>query len=259
MAWWQSCFKQILNFIGRFKNSSIHSLQNSSIQKIAHNHNLAQRQNSRISYSHIGAVGDLPQIYFDGDEMNVGNLSSGGALIIDDASQLGTTVGETILLELRWSDFSVKLKSRIVGANLQRRHVQFIDSHTTVTSRINRAVECGLPGAKFYQAHQASKEATASSIDALEVWLDQAGNSLVFPKIDTQANLAEFDYNRKKYHFSANKWPMDVTSNRLLTPEEISEVLILLANFKNPSPRIRYLIEKVNFLHLRPKNHKTGT
>ncbi|MEK6554201.1 MAG: hypothetical protein AABZ31_03085 [Bdellovibrionota bacterium] len=251
-----------MSFVKRLTRSAPLSFQSNSIQKIAHNHNLAQRQNSRISYAHIGAVGDLPQVYFNGDEMNVGNISSGGVLIIDDASQLGSTVGETIHLELRWVDYTAKIKSRIVGANLQRRHIQFTDFNMTATSRINRAVEYGLPGAKFYQAHQVTINPQLSSIDALEVWLDQVGNSIVFPKPDKQPHLAEFTYNNKKFFFSAHQWPIDGQTSRLLTPEEISEVLILLANFKNPSPRIRYLIEKLNFLHLRPqgsKKIKTGT
>lgn len=247
-------FWQIFDSIALFFKLARQKQKNMSLSLLAHNHKLAQRKNSRINYSHIGAVGDLPKVYFNEDEMNIANISAGGLLIIDDHSQLGNNVGNTIVLELKWDDYKAKIRSRIVGANLHRRHIQFVDHNSHVESRINKVVESALPGTKFYQAHTVlpgSSRTTLLQYD--EIWLDSAGNSLQFIKSTEQGELAELMYNGKHTVFYVNKWPFEKTNKRNLTPNEVAELIVLIANFKNPTARIRYLVEKMNLISFRKK------
>lgn len=246
-------FSRILDLWARLTRPS---QRTKTIPQVVQHHNLAQRQNSRVSYSHIGAVGELPNVYLHDDEMIVGNISCGGLLIVDDIGRLGTQVGAVIFLDLRWPDYTARMKCRIVGANLQRRHIQFIEFNQTVADRINHIVEAGLPGAKFYLVQNPTE---GSSVEAEEIWLDSAGNNLTFARSTQNGELAHLHFDHLKIEFYAQKWPFHTENQRLLTPEELSEILLLFANFKNPSPRVRYLIEKLNYFYLRPKVKKTGS
>ena len=253
-------WKSFLNWL-KAKILSPSPTATNSLHQMAHQHHLAQRQNSRIHYSHLGAVGDLPRVYFQKDEMNVANISAGGLLIIDDHSQLGSNVGNTILLELHWPDLKAKIKSRVVGANLHRRHIQFIDQNSVAYQRIHKAVELALPGHKFYLSHTVNPNLQnhSASVDAVEIWLDSAGNSLCFYQSNEKDEIAKWSYNNESVFFYAQKWPYNKTKERNLTESEIGEALMIWANFKSPSPRIRYITEKLNYLTKRSDLKKTGS
>lgn len=227
-----------------------------SIQKIVHDNSLGKRLNSRVSYSHLGAVGELPRVFFNDDEMNVGNVSVGGVLIVDDGGLLGTTVGEMIQLEFRWKDISIKVRSRVVGANLQRRHIQFIDTHHVLKTRLERAVELGHPGTKFHRVQLATKK-----IEASEIWMDAAGSSLVFRDPEHGSFFAELSFNNRMMSFDSHAWPqtqMAGEAKRDMTMSEISETLLLLANFKDASPNVHFLLERLHHFHERPPRARAG-
>lgn len=226
-----------------------------SIQKMVHDNFLGKRQNSRISYSHIGAVGELPRVYFQNDELNVGNLSVGGLLIVDDNGRLGTTVGEMIYLEFKWKDISVKIRSRVVGANLQRRHIQFVDTHVILSSRLQRAVQLGHPGTKFHRVQLATK-----NIEATEIWMDAAGSSLIFRDPEQSPYFAELAFNGSVMSFDSHAWPKiklqssngKTETIRDMTMTELSETLLLLANVKDASSNVQFLVERLHHFHERP-------
>src|ERR1700744_3530740 len=75
-----------------------------SIHRMVNQNYLNKRKNLRVNYPHLGAAGLFPQIRYNGNELNVGNISLGGILIIDDIDQFGQEVGEVINLEFTWPD-----------------------------------------------------------------------------------------------------------------------------------------------------------
>ncbi len=232
-----------------------------TIQKMVHDNFLGKRQNSRIAYSHVGAVGELPRVYFQNDELNVGNLSVGGLLIVDDNGRLGTTVGEMIYLEFRWKDITVKIRSRVVGANLHRRHIQFVDTHVVLQARLERAVQLGHPGTKFHRVQLAIK-----NIEASEIWMDAAGSSLVFRDNNQGQYFAELAFNNRIMSFDSHAWPKikSQTVNakievlRDMTLSELSETLLLLSNIKDASTNVQFLIERLHHFYERPTKSRTG-
>lgn len=224
-----------------------------TIQKIVTANALNRRKNTRIKYSHMGAVGGLPRIFLGGEEMNIGNISTGGILIIDDTGRLGETVGEIIHLELRWPDTSVELRSRIVGANLHRRHIQFVDFNATVFVRISQLIKSGFLGSKFFKV-----DVTGANIVAEELWVGPTNESLVFHHKGQNLPLAELHLNGETYELQPGQLPVIKRSGAVINSQTLSEILVLLANLPDPSHHVRDLIERLQSVYQKPQR-RTGT
>jgi hypothetical protein len=246
-AWWRNVL---------FSNG--HEMQAETIQKIVTVNALNRRKNTRIKYSHIGAVGNLPKIFFNGDEMNIGNVSTGGLLIIDDTGRLGETVGETITLELRWADTTINLRSRVVGANLHRRHIQFVDFNPTVFVRISALIKPGFLGSKFFKV-----DTQRANIAATELWIGPTNESLVFHKPGsgpTGAPLpyAELHVNGENYEFNLGQLPKIKSTGQIIPSGMLSELLVLLCNLRDPTEKVRDLIERNQALYQNPQKRQLG-
>lgn len=252
-------WRKIQTWWRHFVYANKHEAQPDSIQQIITHHALNRRKNTRIKYSHMGAVGALPRVFFNGDEMNVGNISTGGLLLIDDTGRLGETVGEIIPLELRWSDTSVLLRSRIVGANLHRRHIQFVDFEPTVFVRISSLIKPGYLGSKFYKV-----DTQKANVVAEELWVGPTRESLVFHKTNGDPTLphAELHWDGETYEFQPGQLPKAKSSGQVISSSTLNDILILLANLPDPSNFVRELIERNQSLYQNPHRKiwgRTGT
>jgi hypothetical protein len=241
-AWWHNRI---------FTNSG--DLHVDTIQKIVTVNALNRRKNTRIKYSHMGAVGNLPRVFINDDEINIGNISTGGLLIVDDTGRLGETVGEIIMLELRWIDMTVKLRARIVGANLHRRHIQFVDFNANVFVRISQLIKSGFLGSKFFKV-----DTQRSNVAAEELWIGPTNESLVFHKQGQSLPLAELHLSGEIYEFQPGHLPTIKSSGQVINSAILSELLVLLANLRDPSHNVRDLIERLQMLYQKPQR-RTGT
>jgi hypothetical protein len=232
-AWWHN-----LNF------NRHPEMQAETIQKIVTVNALNRRKNTRIKYSHMGAVGNLPRVYLNDDEMNIGNISTGGLLIVDDSGRLGETVGEIINLELRWPDMNAKLRARIVGANLHRRHIQFVDFNPNVFVRISQLIKSGFLGSKFFKV-----DTSRSNVAAEELWIGPTNESLVFHRQGQNLPLAELHVNGEIYEFQPGQLPTVKSSGQPIMSGVLSELLVLLANLRDPTHNVRNLIERLQALY----------
>lgn len=226
-----------------------------SIHRLVNQNHLNRRKNVRINYPHLGAVGPFPQVFYQGHELNVSNISLGGLLVIDDTEQFGDEVGDAVQLEFTWQDFTTKVRSRVVGANLQRRHIQFIDFNAQAFLRINQLVKAGHLGQRFHQVRNDS-----GTLQAIEMWIGPTGESLVFT---TDAKPAELSLGRDKFLISKNAPTLFAHNQKPIPPSMLNELLILFANFPKLSPFVKELVEvleaEIRALTSKTDPHRTGT
>lgn len=221
-----------------------------SIDKLVSFNSLNKRKNIRIKYPHFGAFGAFPRIFYMNSEMIVGNLSAGGLFIIDDTEKFGDEVGKIVMLEMVWDDFSTKVRARLVGANLQRRHLQFVDFNAQAFLRISKLTKPAYLGSRFHQVHD-----KLGKLDTNELWIGPTGESLSFPKSGV---FAELTLNGQKMKFKRGQPTLFEINSRPVAQENLNEILIALANFPQNSPRIKELLEilEVELRSLSPR--KTG-
>lgn len=227
---------------------------NTSAQKLATMNALNRRKNTRIRYPHIGAVADLPKVYYRGEEMIVSNVSTGGLLIIDDTELLGNAVGSVIHLELHWPDTKISAQSRVVSAQLQRRHIQFVDFNATAFVRISKMIKPGFLGSRFHRVHDNN-----SMLDADELWVGPTGESLLFPRQASNSHLANLTMANQTLVIEKNNRPYWQDTNQVVDRHTLGDILILLSNFPEPTTLVKNLVEKLQ-LHYELHDRKaTGT
>jgi hypothetical protein len=245
--------------VGKIKAfiKSIVSSQETTAQRLVQANALNRRRNTRIQYSHIGAVGDLPRVFYGADEMVVGNISTGGLLIIDDNEKLGHQAGEITTVRLIWSNLTVSTKAKVVGAQFQRRHVQFVDFNPAAFVRISKLIKPGFLGSRF----RCVKD-DAQLLTSPEVWIGPAGESLTFPRSDQSATpeVIFFD-GQRSMRLKPYAWPEAMEGGQPLSESNVSDLMITLANFPQPTLRIKTLIEDLHEVYLERQRltAKTGS
>lgn len=224
--------------------------ESTSIHKMVSYNSLNKRKNTRIKYPHFGACGPYPRVFYSGTEMIVANVSVGGVLIIDDTEAFGTEVGDVVAVELIWDDFSTKIRSRVVGINMQRRHLQFVDFNAQAFLRISRLVKPGYLGNRFHIVKD-----DVGSLQATELWIGPTGENLTFFGTD---KIAELTLNGQKLTFTQAKTIL-YNETALAPYALIEEALVIVANFPESTHNTKKLLD---ILELNLKNvtqKKSGT
>lgn len=206
-----------------------------SIQKLVSFNSLNKRKNLRIKYPHFGAFGPYPRIYYKDTEMIVTNISVGGILIIDDTECFGQEVGEIVMVNLIWDDATAKIRSRVVGANQQRRHLQFIDFNAQAFLRISNLSKPAYLGTRFHRVRDENGQ-----LQALELWVGPTNETLAFYK---DGAFAEFTIRGEKLSFRRGSATHSSKTGDIVHSATLSEVIVMLANFSQPTELVRELIE----------------
>lgn len=243
----------IKSILQTFKKAKDFRLRDDSAQSLATMNSLNRRKNTRIKYSHLGAVGDLPKVYYQGDEMIVGNISTGGLLLVDDTEVLGNSVGAVIQLTLKWPDTQIETKGRIVGAQLQRRHIQFVDFNALAFVRISKLIKFGFLGSRFHRVKD-----NHAMLDAEELWVGPTGESLCFPRINT-TEIATLNYQNHALVIERKRKPFWRHNKTDIDHNHLGEILVLLSNFPLPTPLIKDLIERLQMYFDMREEKGTGT
>jgi len=217
---------------------------------------LNRRKNTRIKYAHIGAVGDLPRVFHDSEEMVVGNISTGGLLIIDDNEKLTSAIGEITFFELRWADLSVEAKARVVGAQFQRRHVQFIDFNPQDFVRISQLLKPGFVVSRFHRVQDDQRV-----LEAQELWIGPTGESLLFPALKPTMDPITYNNGKRNIFITKPNRPHYSDTNEAMTQTQLSDLLLTLANFPETTRHLKDLIEYLqsHYLERPPRAQRTGT
>ena len=222
-----------------------------SIQKIVSSNTLNKRKNIRISYPHFGAGGPFPKIFYKEREMIVGNISVGGLLIVDDTEFLGSTVGELVNVEMIWPDQKFTVRARVVGATLERRHLQFTDFHPQVFLRVSRLVKPAYHGSQFRRVND-----DLGKMNSNELWIGPLNETIHFSKSE---NLTEYHIGKKTYIFQRGTPVKDKESSEPIPYSLLDDILITLANIPHPTDRIKELVEIVEVELAAFTSKKTGT
>ena len=228
---------------------------NTSAQKLATMNALNRRKNTRIRYPHIGAVGDLPKVFYRGEELIIGNISTGGLLVIDDTELLGSSVGSIVHLELQWGSSKIDTQARVVSAQLQRRHIQFVDFNATAFVRISKLIKPGFLGTRFHRVHDNN-----AMLDADELWVGPTGESLLFPRGSSETHVANLTMANQTLVVEKSNRPYWQDSNQVVDRATLGDILILLSNFPEPTAHIKSLIEKLQLHYeIGERQKATGT
>lgn len=225
------------------------SMSEPSIQKLVNANALNKRRNARVKYPHFGAIGPFPKIFYMNTELNVGNISVGGILIFDDTERLGSTVGEIITLEFSWNDTSIKTRGRLVGATLQRRHIQFIDFNPQLFLRISQLVKPGYLGSRFHRVLDMSGQ-----LHADEMWLGPNNESLVF--LEDRATLT---LGQERIVFQRGRPATFLKNDEPLKISLINECLVMISNFPELTDRAKTLLETIETELKTTQPARTGT
>lgn len=204
-------------------------------QQLAAWNHLNRRKNFRIQYSHLGPLAGLPKVYLGNEELNVKNISTGGLLVIDDTSVFGMQVGQSYQLKFVWPDGITDLQTKIVGAQLVRRHIQFNEFDPVLFKRISELVKPAFLGSKFKKVH------LSTDTDVIELWIGQADSSLHFS--ETQwGNEVSLLLEGKTYRFDRTKKWLDHKGHGL-SQQNLAYIFICLTNIQNMTHALRELIE----------------
>lgn len=217
-------------------------------QQLATLNRLNRRRNFRISYPHLGPVMGLPAAHIGKDEIIVKNISTGGLLAIDDTGVIGQSLGTDLELTLRWVEQSFTIKSRVVGAQLQRRHLQFVDFHPEVFKRIAGIIPSAFSGSRFRKINS-----EYLSSPTAELWTGHGTDNL---KIGSLAQVHHLVLNGKTFELHPNEVSWYEGQQRVDSLTQ-TDILITLSNIPAPSSELKLLIERTNdyFADLR----KTGS
>jgi hypothetical protein len=118
--------------------------------------------------------------------------------------------------------------------------VQFVDFNPNVFVRISQLIKSGFLGSKFFKVDTAR-----SHVDAEELWIGPTNESLVFHKTNENLPPAELHWNGEIYELHANQTPVARSSGQAVSEGTHSEILVLLANLRDPTSNVRTLIERL--------------
>lgn len=226
------------------------AFSDSSIEKLATKSAINRRRNTRVRYPHIGAVGELPQVFKEGQIVSVRDISTGGLCIFDYDNIFSKTVGEEFDLKLRWQDSEDNIHCQLVGYTDERLHIQFKNINTKSQVRLSMILKPGFLGTKFHMVPNFKEK-----LDADEMWIGPTGEWLTFYKThfnEKLENYGEMNYGRvclslsrstpPRYNESSQKF----TKGQLASKTIINELLIVLSNFQSPTIRVKELIENLS-------------
>lgn len=223
-----------------------------SIQKLVSFNTLNKRKNLRVKYPHIGAFGPFPKVFYKETEMIVTNISVGGVLIIDDTEKFGQEVGEIIMLQINWPDTTCKIRARIVGANQQRRHLQFVDFNAQAFLRISNLSKPAYLGTRFHKVRD-----EVGQLQALELWVGPTNETLAFYN---EGPFAELTIRGEKLCFKRGSATTSSKHNTIVDVATLWDVVIMLANIPQGSNYIRDLIEIIESeVRAAQQTQRTGT
>jgi len=208
-----------------------------TIQRLVAFNGLNKRKNLRIQYPEFGACAPYPRIFHKGREIQVKNISVGGVLVHDPDNAFGTGVGESITLTLRWSNEQYEVRARIVGVQLDKRNIQFMEFNAKPFLKISQLTRAAYWGNRFRKV-----EDNNSQLNVNELWIGPAGESLIFPQ---NGHLAEYTAGHQKIIFTNGNPAVLRNDDQPVDDLTLQNLLVTFSNISNPSKHIQQLIEYV--------------
>ena len=208
---------------------------------------IAPRVTTQRLAAESGAVGNLPEIHYQGNPMRIYDISLGGTCLIDDLDYLQSTAGNTVVLDLVWKDKIIAQPSLIVAAGYDKRHIRFLDLDTQSYVRLNLLLKPGFLGLRLRRIHLG--EAKHLDIGAQEVWVGISGEAVtLFPDLGPNLPIAEATLYGQSALIYENAPPVYKHQSKNGLPGQriredlLHDLLIFTVNIKNPTDRLKDLV-----------------
>jgi hypothetical protein len=180
-----------------------------------------------------------------GTKLRIHDISVGGCCLVDPLEILGLEIGNEINLTLHWLDGAETIRARIVARVEHKRHIQFLNLRQERVELLKFLIEPATRGA-FVHKHAATKSGPA--LQAREIWSSFQGDSITIE--DHVHRLAEISLFGVQYTLFRNAWP--VKDNSIpLSRQEVTSIILFLANVNHPSPLLNELSAHLQNLSLK--------
>ncbi|MCB0365631.1 MAG: hypothetical protein H6624_04360 [Bdellovibrionaceae bacterium] len=250
----------ISRILGLYKNNEVLSPKLTT-QRLAAENSLDRRKAARIHYPEHGAVGNLPEIHFEGKPMRIYDISLGGTCLIDDLDYLQSTAGNTITLDLVWKDKVIPQPSLIVAAGFDKRHIRFLDLDTQSYVRLNLLLKPGYLGLRMRKIPM--DDAKHLQVGAEEMWVGISGEAItLFPNMEKNLPIGEITLYGHSVLVYADAPPVykfqsrDGLPGQRIREQLLHDLLIFAVNIKNPSERMMDLIYCLTDAHKEHERRK---
>jgi hypothetical protein len=226
------------------KKSAADSLQHPSLQELASRLGVERRTNVRVFYPER-TTATLPTISFAGNRMRVKDLSVGGCCLIDIHETLGSSVGNELLLSVKFPDGADEVRARIVGRIDDRRNVQFLDLKADRQKQIKDLMTYGIRGLGIKAGLKTVEK--GPSLAASEIWNAPNGDALIVE--DGVHRLAQAEINSELFYFYRSAWPVDRNLKAVPT-QTLNQLILFIANIGYPSSAVASLLSQLEDLAL---------
>ncbi|MEQ1664806.1 MAG: hypothetical protein ABL927_05465 [Bdellovibrionales bacterium] len=176
------------------------------------------------------------------------NISAGGLLLLDHSNYLGNKIGHEVSLTLGLNNKLNTIRVRMVGVNLEFKHITFLDFDPHLLIAISQITKPAYLGSHFRLI-----ENNKALVQSKELWVGPTGETLVFSFI--KEHVEYFDGRRRFYISSKNQSAKDGAGLDTTEPE-LYELILIISNFPDRTKNIKNLLETVfSIIQFRARHH----
>ncbi len=212
----------------------------SSTHSLAKHLGVERRANPRIKLPLNAAFATLPSFLFSGQLLKLHDLSLGGCCLLDPKEVLGVSIGQEVVLVLRWPWGDEDLACRIVGRVHDRRHIQFLNMPFERQEKIKALIAPGLAGLHLRQVDLESDHGPV--LNAHELWTSVHGESIIFREDHRQTAVIHLQ--QENLILTTQGWP-SLDDGSLASPRQFEGLLLFLANVPNATPKLQSLVSRM--------------
>jgi hypothetical protein len=208
----------------------------SPVQSLAARLGVERRYSPRAKFPDQAAFVTMPAILFDNQVIRMRDLSIGGCCLWDHKELLGPSIGQEVVLTLRWSDSEDQIRARIVSRVDHCRHIQFLDLPISRQEQIKVLIAPGIAGLEMRPANSGFVDGL--TVEAQEIWTSLKGDALTIE--EDIHRLASAHILGEDIYVLREAWP--ITKDKSPASPRLFEALLLfLANIPNPSKSVKNL------------------
>lgn len=213
--------------------------------------NIVERRiHTRIRYPKMGAIGPLPQIFLQNQEVSPTNMSLGGFLV-PTVFPIRPELGKTCDFRIHFKSIPLDIaqKGEFLRAQGERWHVRFLDPGMRLTLEINRAFKSGFIGQNM---ERVKDEHFPSDPTLVELWLGSSGEAVSF----TKSKSSQLNYANNVLKFEDNQFLVGekVSPEQWVYKDKVpswlaDEIIIFLTNIRHASDNVERLTEKIQKIY----------
>jgi hypothetical protein len=220
----------------------------------SHRLHVERRQHARIQYPKTGAMGELPFIYLNGQEIVPTNLSLGG-LLLNTADSQTFENGKVSEIKFVWSNPMREISQKVKTIRVSQGgiHLRYEDLNPQLLVNLSLALKTGIRGQKTFVADLQQ----AGDHEVREFWKSNAGDFLMFFSLEDESPKVKIRLPPKDLFFDGTRGLLigdrltdgSISFKKTAPQWLLHDLIIFLTNVHQPSTRIKTLmslLEKLN-------------